>query len=708
MPNRLAQETSPYLLQHAENPVDWYPWGAAALERARADDKPILLSIGYAACHWCHVMAHESFEDADTARLMNERFVNVKVDREERPDLDAIYMQAVQAMTGQGGWPMTVFLTPEGEPFYGGTYFPPEDRHGMPGFRRILRSVAETWKTNRGEVARAAHAVREIYDETRRKTEDRRWKTEDGRPKTEAGGQRQTEVDERVTAATLARAAKDLTARFEPMMGGFGGAPKFPHAMALDFLLRRWARAGDGQALHIVRHSFRQMARGGMYDQVGGGFHRYAVDARWLVPHFEKMLYDNALLARLGAHLYQATADDEVRRVTEETLDWVAKEMTDAGGGWYSSLDADSEGAEGTFYLWSRDEFVRALGDDAPAAMAYWGVTAGGNFEGANILHVPDDRPAPNPSILRGWRRRLDEVRRHRPRPARDEKILASWNGLMLRAMAEGARVFGNDGYAQAAVRNGEFLWRVMVRDGRVYRTHTRGETRIPGFLEDQAAVALGFLALHQLTFDRTWFDRARELADGCVSKFRDEATGEFYDTASDAEALVTRPRDITDNATPAGSSLVAELLLLIAELTGDVPARERAFRVLDSAAESMARYATMFGHLLGAADLAVNGGIEVALAGDPAAEDHRALARAVAARYVPSLVLAGGRGDAVRGIALMEGREAIGGRATAYVCRHYACGTPVTDAAALDAQLRTSPAVTRNPGPGSTPAPSA
>jgi uncharacterized protein YyaL (SSP411 family) len=691
MTNRLAQETSPYLLQHADNPVDWYPWGAAALERARTEDRPILLSIGYAACHWCHVMAHESFEDADTARLMNERFVNVKVDREERPDLDAIYMQAVQAMTGQGGWPMTVFLTPAGEAFYGGTYFPPEDRHGMPGFRRVLRSVAETWATNREEVARAAKAVREIYDHGSRKPEAGSRKTEDGIPKTEDGDRRPAQAGGRVSAATLARAANDLAARFEPMMGGFGGAPKFPHAMALDFLLRRWARTGDAQAMHIVSHSFRRMARGGMYDQVGGGFHRYAVDARWLVPHFEKMLYDNALLARLGAHLFQATADDEVRRVTEETLDWVMTEMTDASGGWYSSLDADSEGAEGTFYLWSRDEFNRVLGDDAPAATAHWGVTAGGNFEGANILHASGDGPAPDPSARRSWQRRLYDVRARRQWPARDEKILASWNGLMLRAMAEGARVLGSDRYAQAAVRNGDFLWREMVRDGRVFRTHTRGETRIPGFLEDQAAVALGFLALHQLTFDRTWFDRALELADGCVSKFREEATGEFFDTASDAEALVTRPRDISDNATPAGSSLVAELLLLIAELTGDVTARERAFRVLDSSAEPMARYATMFGHLLGAADLAVNGGIEVALAGDPAAEDHRALARAVAARYVPSLVLAGGRGDAVRGIALMEGREAIGGRATAYVCRHYTCGVPVTDAVALDAQLAAS-----------------
>ncbi len=587
MPNRLSTETSPYLLQHADNPVDWFPWGHDALEKARAEQKPILLSIGYAACHWCHVMAHESFEDAATAELMNARFVCIKVDREERPDLDSIYMQAVQAMTGQGGWPMTVFLTPAGEPFYGGTYFPPEDRHGMPGFRRILTSVSDAFQSKRADVANAVQAVREMY----------------------AASGATISVTSPLTAETLDRAVRDLFARFEPMMGGFGGAPKFPHTMALDFLLRRWARTGDEHALHLVKHSFLQMARGGIYDQVGGGFHRYAVDARWLVPHFEKMLYDNALLARLGAHLFRATTDEEVRRVTEETLQWVITEMTDAGGGWYSSLDADSEHEEGKFYVWSAAEFNELLGDESAAASAHWGVTAGGNFEGANILNVRSDGPPIDEKVLRDWKARLYAVRAKRVWPARDEKVLASWNGLMLRAMAEGARVFARAEYAAAALRNGEFLWREMVREGRVYRTHTRGETRIAGFLEDQAAVALGFLALQQFTLDRVWFDRALELTDVCIAKFGDGETGLFYDTASDAEALVTRPRDITDNATPAGSSLAAELLLMIAELTGDVSYRVRASRILDSATEPMARYATMFGHLLSAADMAIDGG---------------------------------------------------------------------------------------------------
>jgi uncharacterized protein len=675
MPNRLAQETSPYLLQHAENPVDWFPWGPEALARARDEGRPILLSVGYAACHWCHVMAHESFEDPAVAQLMNSRFVNVKVDREERPDLDSIYMQAVQAMTGQGGWPMTVFLTSAGEPFYGGTYFPPEDRHGMPSFRRILISVADAWESKREDVARAAESVSEIYAAA-----------------AAAGAAARASVP--ASPDTLDRAARDLAARFEPLMGGFGGAPKFPQAMALDFLLRYWARTGDARSLHIVLHSFTQMARGGIYDQVGGGFHRYSVDARWLVPHFEKMLYDNALLARLGAHVYQATGNAEVRRVTEETLRWVMREMTDASGGWYSSLDADSEHEEGKFYVWTVAEIARILGADAPEAIAYWNASAGGNFEGANILHVTSDRTAGEPAGAEEWRRRLYEVRTRRVWPGRDEKILASWNGLMLRAMAAGARVFSGAEYAEAAVRNGTFLWREMVREGRVFRTHTSGKSRISGFLEDYAAVALGFLALYELTFERVWFDRARELCDSCVAYFRDDVSGDFFDTASDAERLVTRPRDITDNATPAGSSLVAELLLVMAELTGETALRAHASCVLDAAAEPMARYATMFGHLLGAADLAVNGAVEVALAGDPAADDHRALAAAVAGRYVPSLVLAGGRGEAVGGLALMAGREATGGRATAYVCRHYACDMPATDAAVLGGQLAAASAV--------------
>ncbi|HVT40346.1 MAG TPA: thioredoxin domain-containing protein [Gemmatimonadaceae bacterium] len=669
MPNHLARETSPYLLQHAGNPVDWYAWGPDALAKARTDDMPILLSIGYAACHWCHVMAHESFEDPATARLMNERFVNVKVDREERPDLDAIYMQAVQAMTGQGGWPMTVFLTPSGEPFYGGTYFPPDDRHGLPSFRRVLLSVSDAWRSKRDDVSRAVASLLEIYAP--------KPATGDGAP---------------ISAGTLEAAYRDIARRFEPLAGGFGRAPKFPQAMTLDFVLRRWARTGDQRALHIVSHSFRSMMRGGIYDQVGGGFHRYTVDAHWVVPHFEKMLYDNALLARLGVHLWQATGDDDVRQAAEETLGWVIREMTDAGGGWYSSLDADSEGEEGKFYVWTLDELRRELGDDSAWAIQHFGATAGGNFEGKNILTRARAEPAAGtvlPAVDRARVVRvLYEGRAKRVWPGRDEKILASWNGLMLRAMSEAALVFHSVPFREAALANGAFLWREMVRDGRASRTHTRGETRISGFLEDHAALALGFLSLYALTFDRMWFDRARALADTCTSCFWSDTFGAFYDTAADHEALITRPRDVTDNATPAGTSLTVELLLIIAELTGDAEARRRADHVLGTLGGPMQQYGTMFGHLLGAADLAVNGAVEVAIAGDPATSDFAALLRVVASCYLPSLVIAGGMGDAVRGLVLMDGREPVDATATAYVCRHYACELPATDPIALAAQL--------------------
>jgi uncharacterized protein YyaL (SSP411 family) len=678
MPNRLADETSPYLVQHAENPVDWYPWGPEALARASREDKPILLSIGYAACHWCHVMAHESFEDAATARLMNELFINIKVDREERPDLDSIYMQATQAMTGHGGWPMTVFLTPETVPFYTGTYFPPEDRHGMPSFRRVLHAVADAYRSRRGGVEETAAKMRELYASTTM-------------PARSTGA---------LTATTLDRAYRAIAQRYDTRHGGFEGAPKFPQAMVLDFLLRYWRRTGTDYALEMVTGSFRKMARGGIYDHLGGGFHRYAVDATWTVPHFEKMLYDNALLSRLGVHIWQATRDPEVRRVTEETIDWVAREMTAPNGGFYASLDADSEGHEGTFYVWTREEVERALGDEGRLAAAYWGVTDEPNFEGRYILHAPNETsvvaarggvtPDAVTEAVASARAILLARRARRVRPGRDEKVLASWNGLMLRGVAESARAFGRDDYRTMAIRNAAFLLREMVRDGRVMRSHTAGVTRIAGYLEDHAAVALGLLDVYGLTFDERWLDAARAIADAVDRWFWDERTGAYFDTASDHEALLTRPRDITDNAVPAGTSLAVDLLLRLAELLGDEPRRTRAMQVLESLSEPLARYASAFGHLLGAADMAVHGAVEVALAGDPARDDFRALADTVGADYVPSLVIAGGnaRGDAPVEIALLRGKIPRDDRATAYVCRQYLCEEPVTDPAALPAQL--------------------
>jgi len=676
MANRLAQETSPYLLQHARNPVDWYPWGEDALRRARDEDKPILLSVGYAACHWCHVMEHESFEDESTAALMNERFINIKVDREERPDIDGIYMQAVQAMTGHGGWPMTVFLTPELLPYYAGTYFPPQDRHGMPSFQRVLTAVSDAYRTRRGDVEKTTAQLREFFAST-------------SRPTRSTGS---------LTPTLLERAFRGLAQEYDPRHGGFGSAPKFPQAMSLDYALRYWSRTHTDLALSIVHDSFRAMARGGIYDQLGGGFARYAVDAQWTVPHFEKMLYDNALLARLGVHLWQATKDPEVRRVVEETLDWALREMSGHDGGFYSSLDADSEGHEGKFYVWTPAEIEQALGADAELAMAYWGVTATGNFEGTNILVVPNDeavvaaRQGIDVSELRARiaaaKHRLLAARALRVRPGCDDKTLASWNGLMVRALAEAARAFDHVAYRAEAIRHGEFLFRALIRDGRVFRSYKAGVARIPGFLEDYAASGLAALSLYELTFDDVWLTRARSLADAMVTCFWDDSAGAFFDTAHDHETLVTRPRDIMDNATPSGTSLAIELLARLADLLQEESMRRRATYVLETMAEPMARHPAAFAHSLGVADLLVRGTVELAIVGDPAADDFRALIRAAAERYVPSLVLAGGPTRKVADIPLLADRSTTDGRATAYVCRNYSCDTPVTDPSALGRQL--------------------
>lgn len=678
MGNRLAAESSPYLQQHAENPVDWRPWGPEAFAEARAREVPILLSIGYAACHWCHVMAHESFEDEATAQQMNEQFVNVKVDREERPDVDSIYMQAVQAITGHGGWPMTMFLTPDGVPFYGGTYFPPDDRHGLPSFRRILTSVSDAWSTRRADVLSGASQLRTIYEASESPT-----------------------VAGAGFTATTWRETLEATRRwYDPREGGFGSAPKFPQPQILDALLRHWARTGNDESLAMVRHSFAQMARGGIYDQLGGGFHRYTVDAVWLVPHFEKMLTDNALLSRLAVHLWQATGDAEARRVALETFAWARREMMDPAGGWYASLDADSEGHEGKFYVWSEAELRALLGADAEVAMTHWGATSGGNFEGTNILHVTvpltevaarnDRSVADVEAAITRARETLFRARAPRVRPGRDEKVLASWNGLMLRAVAEGARAFSDPVLHEDALRAARFLRGALIREGRTFRSWRDGVARIPGFLEDHAALALGFLAVHQLTFERVWLDTALELHTSCVRWFWSEDANAWFDAAEDAEPLVTRPRDVADSAVPSGTSLAVELDLAVHVLLGDEAARTRAEYVLSTLADPARRNPLSFGHLLGAADLAVHGAIELAIAGRAGGERFRSLAAAAASVYVPSLILVGGDGDAVRGLPLMDGRAApgAGAEARAFVCRHFACTLPTGDPQALREQL--------------------
>jgi uncharacterized protein len=677
--NALSGETSPYLLQHANNPVDWQPWGEAALARARAEDKPILLSIGYAACHWCHVMAHESFEDPATAQVMNELFVNIKVDREERPDIDAIYMSAVQAMTGQGGWPMTMFLTPDGVPYHGGTYYPPVDRYGMPSFVRVLRSVAEAYHTRRGDVLDTAERVRGLY----------------------AAAQQAAVSAGALTPAQLDAAARGIAARYDARNGGFEGAPKFPQTMALDFLLRHWRRSGAPQELAIVRNSFVKMARGGIYDQVGGGFSRYSVDAYWLVPHFEKMLYDNALLSRLGVHLWQVTRDPEIERVTRQTFDWVLREMAAPNGGFYSSLDADSEGHEGKFYVWSAAELDALLHEHASVMRELWGVSERGNFEGQNILHVPRapaDVAAKHglaldalESLAASARIVLWSAREARVHPARDDKILAAWNGLMVRALADGARAFHDARWRDQAVRHGEFLFRELVRDGRVMRVHKDGVTKGSGFLEDHAAVALAALSLYELTLDERWLARAREISEAMVRWFWDDTIGGFFDTAHDAESLIARPRELTDNAVPAGNSLAAELLLRLGDLVGSEEDIRRGTWVLESLGEPLARYPTAFGYALGAAELAVHGATEVAIVGTRGEADFEALVGETASRYLPSLVLAAsaaGAMDASNSVPLLRDRGLIEGRAAAYVCRGNVCDVPVIDARALGEQL--------------------
>jgi uncharacterized protein len=699
--NRLIHEASPYLLQHAHNPVDWYPWGAEALERAKREDKPILLSVGYSACHWCHVMAHESFENEDTARLMNELFVNIKVDREERPDIDALYMDAVQAMTGSGGWPMTVLLTPDGAPFYGGTYFPPRERYGMPGFPQVLRSVADFYRTRRDEVEQQAEQFRAYY----------RDRGETPLPLPE--GIVPAEV--RVHPDVLDAAADRLLAQLDAVNGGFGRAPKFPQPMALAFLLRVYSRNAAGheernaRLLSLVRLTLDKMAAGGIYDQVGGGFHRYATDAHWLVPHFEKMLYDNALLAPVYLHAWQITGGGRYRRVCEEILDYVVREMTDPAGGFYSTQDADSGGEEGRFYVWTPAELLEALGDaDAAIVGDLWGVSDRGNFEGRNILHLARDES--DVAAAHGLsmddlhalesraREKLYAARSQRIWPGRDDKVITAWNGLMLRAMAEAARALDRADYQQTAVANATFLTEHMLAGGRLQRTWRGGPPRngaagslratakLDGYLEDYAAVANGLLSLYEDTGDVRWFSVARGLADDMLDRFWDDARNSFFDTAADHEVLIGRPRELTDNATPSGSSLAAEALLRLAAFTGEDRYRDTAVRVLLPLAAAMAEQPSAFGHFLSALDDLVGPLHEVAVVGasdDPA---FHSLRHTVASRYLPRTVLAYAppNDGSAAAVPLLADRGLVDGRPAAYVCEGFVCRQPVTTPDAL------------------------
>ena len=707
--NRLAGETSPYLLQHAHNPVDWYPWGAEALARARAEDKPIFLSIGYAACHWCHVMERESFEDEATAAELKRDFVAIKVDREERPDLDQLYMAAIQAMTGQGGWPMSVFLTPAGRPFYGGTYFPDRPHHGLPTFREVLAGVAAAFHDRRAEVERSATAIVGAISEGARFASP--VLTEDGRISAETGSPA-TAVARPPDSSVLDAAMAQLEATFDARNGGWGGAPKFPQPMSIEFLLRRAAGVpggADGRALAIARRSLDAMADGGIHDQLGGGFHRYATDAVWLVPHFEKMLYDNAQLGRVYGHAWALTGERRYRDVALDTLDYVARELRTPEGAFAASQDADTEGIEGATFLWTADEIEAGLPPaDAALFMAAYDVTETGNWEGRTILHrVRTDAELATTSgltpdaiagVLAEARARLLALRGLRPQPARDDKALAGWNGLAIAAFADmvaALEATGDardaelaPGYRAVAARAAEtILTRLGTPDGRLRRSWKDGRASANGVLEDYACLAEGLLALYQATFEERWFVAARALADTILERFADPAGG-WFDTSDDHETLISRPRDLQDNAVPSGNALAATVLLRLAAFTGEGRYREAAERALALVAGVLGRHPGGFGQWLTALDFALADVVELAIVGDPADPATLRLGASARAGFRPHLVLAISAESADSAIELLHGRAQLDGRPTAFVCRGFACRQPVQEPEALAAQL--------------------
>jgi hypothetical protein len=627
--NQLAQATSPYLLQHSDNPVDWYEWGPEALERARAEDKPILLSIGYAACHWCHVMAHESFEDEETAALMNERFVNVKVDREERPDLDSLYMDAVVAMTGHGGWPMTVFLLPSGEPFLGGTYFPPEPRHGLPSFRQVLVAVSDAYRERRGDVAQQADALVEALRQSAAV-----------RPSGEP-----------LTESLLGEAVRGLERQFDPEWGGFGGAPKFPPASVLEFLLRMHVR-GNPDALAMVTTTLDGMAAGGMYDLLGGGFHRYSVDERWLVPHFEKMLYDNALLAPAYLHAWVVTGKERYREVAEETIDYMLRELRLPEGGFASAQDADTEGVEGLTFTWTADEGI-------PGELLE-------PFEhGRSILRGALDEEL---------KRRLFEVRERRPKPLRDDKAIAAWNGLALAALAEAGRRLDRPELLDAGRELAEFLLGPLSdENGRLHRSWRAGRASNPGYLEDYADVANGLYELHVATGELRWLREANRLARLAVELFADEEKGGFFLSPADGERLVARKKEFDDHPTPSGNSMLAFVLLRLGRIWGDDELEREAAGVFRLIRDALPRAPSAFGHALSALDLYLAPPRELAVIGMPEEE----IAKAALAGFDPNAVVAFGPADDVP---LLAGKDFVDGRAALYVCERFACQAPVTE----------------------------
>ncbi|MCX4456460.1 thioredoxin domain-containing protein [Streptomyces sp. NBC_01728] len=666
MPNRLAHETSPYLLQHADNPVDWWPWSAEAFEEARERGVPVLLSVGYSSCHWCHVLARESFEDEQIAAYMNAHFVNIKVDREERPDVDAVYMEAVQAATGQGGWPMTVFLTPDAEPFYFGTYFPPAPRHGMPSFRQVLEGVRGAWTDRRDEVAEVA-----------------------GKIVRDLAGREMSFGDDRVPGEEeLAGALLGLTREYDASRGGFGGAPKFPPSMVIEFLLRHHARTGSEGALQMAQDTCERMARGGIYDQLGGGFARYSVDREWVVPHFEKMLYDNALLCRVYAHLWRSTGSELARRVALETADFMVSELRTNEGGFASALDADSDDGtgkhvEGAYYVWTPQQLREVLGEqDAELAVRYYGVTEEGTFEeGASVLQLPQQDEVFDAERVAGIRRRLLAARAGRPAPGRDDKVVAAWNGLAVAALAETGAYFDRPDLVDAAIAAADLLVRLHMDDrARLSRTSKDGQVGAnAGVLEDYADVAEGFLALASVTGEGVWLEFAGFLLDQVIVQFADPESGALYDTAADAERLIRRPQDPTDNATPSGWSAAAGALLSYAAQTGAAPHRTAAERALGVVTALGPRAPRFIGWGLAVAEALLDGPREVAVVGPDGHPMTTALHRTALLGTAPGAVVAVGAPESDE-LPLLVDRPLVQGEPAAYVCRNFTCDAPTTD----------------------------
>lgn len=677
MSNRLADEVSPYLQQHRDNPVDWYPWGDEAFAAARERDVPILLSVGYSACHWCHVMEHESFADSATAEQMNAHFVNVKVDREERPDVDALYMQAVQQMTGHGGWPMTVFLTPDGSPFFGGTYYPPEPRHGMPSFTQILAAIHQAWSERRGEVVRSAQQLTAAL----------------------AQGATANPARETIDHALLDAAVQRLLDRWDRTHGGFGGAPKFPQPMILEFLLRAWRIGSNEEALRAVRHTLDRMASSGTFDQIGGGFHRYATDARWLVPHFEKMLYDNAQLASVYTEAFEATGEPNYRTTALSVIDYVLREMRHPDGGFFSSQDADSEGEEGRFYVWTEDEIDNVLGaEQGEHFRRAFDIRPGGNWEGRSIPHRPRgldevaeelgtdaDRLAAQFDAARA---KLYAAREKRVHPHRDEKIIAGWNAMMIRALARAGRVFGREADLAAATEAADFLLDRLRADGYLLRSWRDGQAKIGAFLDDYALTVIAFIELYEATFDFRWIQTAHELAEQMIDRFRDPEQGIFFDAPAGAGGLPVRPRDLYDNAVPSGTSAAALALLRLGRFLGEPEYERMASDILHRMGRLASEVPQGFANLLNAIQLHLTPSTEIVIVGPMGRADTASLLEVVRNRYLPfttvALLDAEGEDPEAASLPLFQGRTTREGRAAAYVCKHFTCKAPVVEPAAL------------------------